>query len=249
MRVHLTELAIGSLVVALSSSAASADPIRLIREARFVSAQAFVFNSDGFVGDSAREQQVNGDTLSASAHAVHGGTTTRSQGQLVSAMSADLHRLSGAANASTAITGPAGDGSATSIFEVWFELDAPHAYDFAANFEAFGLGGWQTHLVRSPGELGQSLLFAFISNTGPTLQLNRGGSLDPGRYALAVRSGGFASTMFGVGTSGRSNVDFVFDMTPVPEPTSIVLVGGGILGAIVRAQRRTRARRAPAGNA
>lgn len=240
MRVHFTECAVGALVLAICSSVATADPIRLLTEDRFVAAEALAFRPPGVVAVSSREQQVNADVLSASAQAAFDDTTTRAESQMASMLSPDLHHLSGVASTAANIIGPLGNGQATAIFEVWFELDASHAYDFEASFEALEFGSWQAHLRQSPGELRQSLLFSVISNTGPALQLSRRGSLDPGRYALTVRSDAGASTIFGVGNRGSANFDFAFDMAPVPEPSSMLLVGGGVLSIAARVRRRRR---------
>lgn len=240
MHIRLKEWLAGSLLVALSSSVATADPITLIRDQRFVSARALAFRPPGVVAASSREQQVGGDQLTASALAVFGETTASAASQLLSDLSADLHGLSGTGRTSSVSVGPLGDSAASAIFDLSFELDARHAYDFEAAFEALGAGSWQTHLRQSPGEPDQSLLFSFISNTGPQLQVRRRGSLDPGRYLLTVRSDAAGNTIFGGRPSGESTFTFAFDMTPVPEPGSLLLVGSGALGLLARVRRRTR---------
>jgi PEP-CTERM motif len=238
MRSKVKAGVLASLLVIVGSRVLYAEPIRIVREERVASARALVFNDQGFVGDSSGTQQVNADHLAAAAQARFGETTTRSEAETVSAIAANLRRFSGVGTASSSITGPAGDGSATAFFELWFELDLPQRYDFAAAFNAIGFGSWQSHLVRSPGDPGQSLLFSVISNTGPQLQTSRSGFLAPGRYAFSIRGDGSASTAFGGLDNGRGTFDFGFEMTPVPEPGSLLLLASAVLGVGARARRR-----------
>lgn len=244
MRAHVFGWLVGCLLLTVCSGVASADPIRVIVDGRLVSAEAAAFNSLGHAVTFSREQHVKGDNLSASAQATFGEATSLSQSQLTSAIAAGLHQFSGVATASSSIVGP-GHGSAVALFEVSFELHQPHVFDFEGNFEALGFGAWQAHLVQSPA-VHQLLRFNFISGPVPAerlpIHIRQRGSLDPGGYRLLVRSDTLTNTLLDVASSGASRFDFVFGMSPVPEPSSLLLVGGGVLTLIGRAHRACRKR-------
>lgn len=97
---------------------------------------------------------------------------------------------------------------------------------------------WQTHLWRAPGS-GPGFVFSAAGNERAEQQLRFTGSLDPGRYELLVRSDALVSGPFWTTAAASSSFDFTYDMSPVPEPGSLMLVGSGVLALAARA-RRTR---------
>lgn len=234
-----TRIAPAVLLLGIGASIASADPISLVRYERYVSAWALVYGPSGLVAVYDEDRQLNGADR-ASAEASYAATTARSAARLVDTIAADLHHLSGSGVTSAVTDGPEGRASASAILSFWFDLDEVHAFDFAADFSKSGFGSWQTHLIRSPDVLGgQILRFSAISNTGADQQLLFRGALDPGRYAFYIRGDASDSGIHPL-TMGAGAFDFTFDMSPVPEPGSLLLLGTGALGLVARVRRRRR---------
>jgi hypothetical protein len=243
----VTAWATGSVLLAMCSWPAAADPIRLVRDNRAVLADALAFRPPGFVADSSRQWVLEGgDDLSASARAEFGDTVSRTRARMTSVFAEDLHRFAGVGHTSSDVAGPMGHASGTAYFEVWFDVVAPHRYAFDGSFSGTGgaFGSWQAHLAQVVGE-SSTPQFGFISNTGSVQEVGHRGSLGPGQYVLNVRSDAMANTITadpGVPAS-RSDYDFSFAMTPVPEPTSLLLLTGGALALVARARRRRSADR------
>jgi hypothetical protein len=234
----VTRCATAVVFSALCSSVAAADPVTLVKFERYVYATALVYGPSGFVAVYDQNRKVDaGDT--SSAQAAYGGTTVVADSYLSTTLSGDFHRLSGTTTASSTVNGPVGGGQAGGGLSFWFDIAEAHAFEFVGDFSKFGFGGWQTHLMKDPSVLGgQTMRFAVSSNTGSDQQLRFRGSLDPGRYVLYVRADAVADTVFGNRPNGGGTFDFTYDMTPVPEPASMLLVGSGILGLASRARRR-----------
>lgn len=241
MRVCLGGWTAGSLLFALCSSVASADPITITTHDRFAVAAALVFESPGVVATRAADQQTHGDSLAASAQASHGGTAAQAQSRLISSMSADLRHLSGNGTASAAVEGPMGRAHAATLLELDFALGQAHAYAFAAQFASSGGGSWQTFLTQLGGPIGPPVQF-WISDMGADQQVRFRGMLEPGRYILHVRSEVQVLPLFGTLPEGDSAFDFTLDLSPapVPEPGSLMLIGTGVAGLVARVRRRRR---------
>jgi hypothetical protein len=230
------------LLLVLYATHANADPILITLDNRAALGRALVFSTSGFPDASARDEALRGDSLTASAQAALDGTSTRANSRLVSTISPDMQHFRGFGEASSNTIGPRGDAASTAFFELAFELAAPLAFRFAGTFDSFGRGFWQTHLAKQVGEHQQSMRFSFINDTASHREINERGSLDPGRYYLTVRSDVATTTMFGDVPSSSSNFDFEFDLTPVPEPGSILLLTGGVASVLAGARRRMKAR-------
>ena len=242
MRIRTAALA-ASVAVSFVAPPVQADPITIVQDQRFVMSDAFVFNDLGFAGAFAREQHQGSEARDATAQASFGNTVSRAESRLDSSISTALARFTGSGTATGVVDGRSGLAQASSRFELLFNVNEGRAFDFSAMFDALG-GSWQAHLIESPGDFArQSLRFSFISNIGGlTQEVSRHGFLNPGRYGFAIRSDAAGDTEFANRPTGRSAFNFAFNMSPVPEPASLLLVGSGVAGLLGGAGRRARRR-------
>ena len=240
MRTRL-QTVIGMALVALCPSLVSAEPVTLISFDRHVFASALVYGPTGFVIDYHEDRQLNG-AHSASAKSEFGGTTALANSELSGVTLSDNFQRLTASGLSTASVSGSGGGSQSTAdvgFEFW--VTTPLAFEFIGDFSKDALlSGWQAHLSRllDNGD-SAGIRFEATSNFGaPDQHLRFHGSLDPGRYALFVRGNAAGDTVFSNNPASRSQYNFTFTMAPVPEPTSILLVGTGVLSLVARARRR-----------
>jgi len=227
------------LLLTLGTCLVHADPITIVQDQRFVMSDVVVWNEAGFTADFSRDQHQGADARDAVAQTSFENTVSRAESHLDSTISTALGRFAGSGTATGAVSGPRGLAQGSSRVDLLFDLTEGRAYDFTAMFDALG-GSWQAHLVESPGDFAhQSLRFSVISNFGGLTQdISRRGFLNPGRYDFSIRSDAAGDTMFGNQPNGRSVFNFAFNLSPVPEPASLVLFGSGVVGLIARARRR-----------
>jgi len=247
-----------------SSGLAAADPIVITRDARSVSAQAFMqacISQSAVVGacdfplppSTAASERHQGDELIVAPLAGGGfGGNVSPFAALLSDISDPRHMTGHGTTAVDMAVGGVPDfqltwhtgnasGTAAMNFEVDFRLESPFNFAFVSprlsgNFAHASLVG------------AGSVLF----DTGPIeigLPFEQSGQLGPGDYTLHVQD---SSKL--VVVSDRSDPSlirnggfaFTFDLTPVgsdapaptPEPTSLLLLGAGIVGTLGVRRRR-----------
>src|SRR5262245_29775462 len=107
-----------------------------------------------------------------------------------------------------------GDGSASSIFDVSFDLTVTSEYELMYN-------GLVTGFTTSSGSLSDAtgVLLDFLPDTSQT------GILGPGRYRIEIFSSGIAAD-FEEDAHIHQHLDLFF--TPVPEPSTAALVAAGV---------------------
>lgn len=232
------------LVVAFAATPqfAGADPITILSERRVVFAGALV--RDPLTADAVTTEEKRGENfLQATASGARGTNIASATATLISDLS-DPHRLAGSGSASAVVSG--GDlAAATGDIEyiVGFQLTAAHFYDFRGRFDGTAQSGGfpasasnllGARLVDATGHR----LFTF-NGVGPHL-LAASGMLEAGRYGLVVTGQSTAQGRPGAGAA-RASFEFTLDLsnelTPVPEPGSMLLLGSG-LAALLRVARR-----------
>ena len=247
MRIRLHGV-ISVLLLALCPSIASAEPVTLISFERHVFASALVYGPSGFVADYHEDRQLNGAS-SASATAAFGGTAALANSQLSGVtLSDDFQSLRASAFSTASVSGSGGGSQSTADVAFEFEITTPRAFEFIGDFSKDDLlSGWQAHLrpLFDNGNGGEVRFLGTSNFGGPNQHLRFRGSLDAGHYALFVRGSAAGDTVFSNNPASQSQYNFTFTLAPVPEPTSILLVGTGVLSLLARASRRRHRSRPP----
>lgn len=126
-------------------------------------------------------------------------------------------------------------GTALSSMDITFDVLDVTPFEFAVSFLSGGSGTHSRHIehrawLYRPGEPGS----LFDLSSSESFDAFEQGMLDPGRYALSVRS-----RVFNVDERSGMTATFAFSMV-VPEPGTAMLVGIGLLGVAAN-RRRCRA--------
>jgi hypothetical protein len=225
---------------AMCPGTAAADPIRINQDARIAA-------TDALVGVNRTHRQVQdrqdaNDNLSASVSLSIDDVFGQGAATLNSSVSA--HRISGAGTILAIATVPPAANifrssltSAISDLILGFDLDTPHRFDFSAVFTA-------TSHVESDADLAtQGPIVIFQSPPMSSGEVRETGLLPAGRSALRIFQTVIAGAN-GLGGSDSQHGQFSFtcdlsDVTPTPEPASIVLLSSGLLGLVGIRRRRS----------
>ena len=246
MRLRLFWLAV--VGCAAWPSAAAADPIRLLEDWRAVLATVEVRERSDVIFHQSRSKTA-GDFLGVGAKTVDSGQTVTSVGFLSSGPLPEGDGFSGVGTTYMYLSTP-GDSivtkaSALSSFDVLFQLGTPRkcrfAEDIAAPFqdgtavtESAGLA-WLYNVSSQQYVFFHQFLF---NEVGASTEIFANGVLPPGDYDLLVdqiiEAKAQGSNYFLRGD--YSFLFYTFEATPVPEPSSIVLLVSGLLG-LVRLRR------------
>jgi hypothetical protein len=237
-----------------------ADPIRLIAVNRSVSAVVGVRDDSGFeLGDD--QTTANEDTVTAAATvSAPQGHFASAVGTLSSSSASDLRHFSGVITGTSVAMVPSSSELPRSNsvanwlagFLVAFELDTPHEVDLSVHstgteflqgglpFPIFSIvdARFQVAAIESPE-------FRTIFSGRGFGEFHKKALLAPGRYLAAVDITASANTTR-PGTTLRTHGEsfFTIDLSPpaqTPEPTSIALLGSGLLGLMVGQRRRSAA--------
>ena len=250
MRRLVYPLSLGILLTMGVGRVASAEPI-LVTDGRFLAVDAGVNGHDTIFDDAAPSAPFAPFDGVATATAAEGstiGTSTATQRSSVSPT-----RFSASGTAESFANAPAGgftnaSGAGASIFDITFDLPTP--YRFAVT-EFLAVTAFQSNsepqeiLVFLSNESAPGEPQVFADGIGfDTLQVNHTGLLRAGTYRLYAEanteSTGVIEPDSGSGALShhKSSFDLDFQLTPVPEPGSMLLLGSGLVFAFT--SRRVR---------
>jgi hypothetical protein len=237
---------LAGLLLSVSSTLAWADAITVTTLARSVGAGADIPG-----GPNTSQADFDRDLISATASVTSDANEATGTAALSSSISPDgrLVTGTGAALAHADSTTLATHAHASTGLSLVFALTAPQLFDFSGNFSSTGqqtssdspyqFGNW-TAVLRTDGALLSSeALFQY--DAFDTRSVHETGLLAPGNYVFGVSSLSVGNTNGGL-AFGATAYGFRFALSDTsvsntPEPTSITLLGLGMLGALVTRRR------------
>jgi hypothetical protein len=219
--------------------AAVADPIRIALDGRNVAAQVDLLEGNPAKQTNAVDQKFADDNLVAAVTLSRGGFLGSGAATLSSTVT-PAH-MSGFGTVTETVTVPPSPedefvrfsmAAAVSFFELKFQLDTPHLFDVGALFT--GTQPLSQVLLDGPGD--QRLIdFAAVAPA----QVREKGLLLPGVFRLRIQEF-VGESLRTIGTSTQQGeFSFTFDLTPTPEPASLVCLGTGVLGLLSVRRHRT----------
>ena len=240
MRLTMWMAAVG---LGLWPAPVSAGPIRIIEDLRAVEVLSELRHGvDATLFKHVR--RTSGDDLDVSAgDTLSSGAEAGGNASLTSSL-AEPYGFTGTAETVVDVA-TAGDPITSSFalararFEIGFHLDAAQAFRFSHHISGVSfVDGGASSVSHGTAAL-SGVFFHEFDPQGSTGAFERG-VLPPGDYDLVVDEviSGLASGAAPKAFQARGDFSFKFGLTPVPEPTSLVLLGSGLLGLFAFRQRR-----------
>jgi PEP-CTERM motif len=246
-----------SLTVLLAAwpGPATADSIQIFLDGRTVFATGVIRDNNGQLFDD-REQLFETATSASAAASSPDGYLASARATLSSSLS-DPHHLVAAGTIDASATVPSSnvtglsEAAALSSFNIGFFLDRPHLFDLDSAFsgtdsvvqaENFSARLWTASLFSITAN---STIFDHRRASAAGLdRVRESGVLPFGEYQLLVE-GGLLHELHQASSMATSHGEFSmsFDLTPTPEPASILLLAGGLAGLFAAKCRPTRSSR------
>ena len=228
-----------------------ADPITIFLDGRQAVSVSLVRDNTG--QDREDRQVVALRGIAATQIMSPHGHSASSVATLFSELSDPLHMFGAAFGRSTVAvpsTNQIGISSTLSLsqFNVFFSLDSPHTFTFSALFRGTpnltegqnrSAGRWTASL----GAISAGRTFNVFEHASPFAaigfdRVREKGLLQPSEYQILVEQVLTDEFHQPGSAASEGNFAFAFDLTPVPEPTSIVLLASGLVGLLGLRQRR-----------
>jgi hypothetical protein len=229
-------LLLGLVILLGSAWSVRADPIKNVFVDRL--ARSFVQPTDA--PDPLIVQDFDRDTVSASITATTTVGILSASATLTSQFSASERAFFGTGTASNSVSPEtAGIAQGSTLFRSFFTLTEPQQFSIDGLFRTTGANtSWQIVMADFDSELQFEVEFHGTDNQA----VSTSGLLSPGDYFMQVTSFGAANVF----KSRTGLVDHSFrvafadpQVTPTPEPASLLLLGTGVAAVVARHPRKS----------